>query len=57
MYSALLAKWKAHLSGVLQREVANCIIVGGQNARGGDRISAAVPDSQFAEFEAVRPRM
>ena len=33
LYSALISRWKARLSSVIQREVANCIIEGANKAR------------------------
>ena len=33
LYSALISQWKARLSSVIQREVANCIIEGANKAR------------------------
>ena len=36
-YSVLLNKWRTRLSVALHREVANAIIAGARNARGGAR--------------------
>jgi len=41
---------------VIQREVANCIIEGARNARGGDRIRPQASDSLIDLFEAVAAR-
>ena len=54
-FSAILGKWKARLSTVLQREVANCLIEGARNARGGDRVDPTVSDGLFHLFEPVLP--
>ena len=55
-FSAVISKWKARLSTVIQREVANCIIEGARNARGGDRIRPQASDSLIDLFEAVAAR-
>jgi hypothetical protein len=39
-YTVLLNKWRTRLSTALNREVANCIIEGARNARGGERLDS-----------------
>ena len=48
-YSATLARWKARLSSVIQREVANCVLIGAKYSRGGDQFGFE-PDSSALEF-------
>jgi hypothetical protein len=55
-YSVLLNKWRTRLSVALQREVANAIIAGARNARGGERACPAVGSEGVIHlFEPVRP--
>ena len=58
-YTVLLNKWRTRLSTALNREVANCIIEGARNARGGERLdsnSVAAGSLHLFEYtaEAVR---
>ena len=39
-YTVLLNKWRTRLPTTLNREVANCIIEGARNARGGERLDS-----------------
>ena len=39
-YTVLLNKWRTRLSTTLNRKVANCIIEGARNARGGERLDS-----------------
>jgi hypothetical protein len=54
-YSVLLNKWRARLSVALNREVANSILAGARNARGGERICPAEgSEGGVHMFEPVR---
>ena len=55
-YSVLLNKWRTRLSVALHREVANAIIAGARNARGGERACPAEGSEGVIHlFEPVRP--
>ena len=57
-YTVLLNKWRTRLSTVLNREVANCIIEGARNARGGERLdSNSVVAGSLHLFESIQPRL
>ena len=46
------------LSTALNREVANCIIEGARNARGGERLdSNSVAAGSLHLFESIQPRL
>ena len=51
-------KWRTRLSTALNREVANCIIEGARNARGGERLdSNSVVAGSLHLFESIQPRL
>eukprot|EP00959_Pyramimonas_sp_CCMP1952_P228231 4771979-Pyramimonas_sp.AAC.1 len=53
-YVTLMGKWLTRLSLTIQREVANCIIVGARNARGGERLGTEVlSDGIFHLFDSI----
>jgi hypothetical protein len=55
-YSVLLNKWRTRLSVALHREVANSILAGARNARGGERICPVEGSEGGVHlFEPVRP--
>jgi hypothetical protein len=55
-YSALLGKWRTRFSVALNREIANSIIVGARNARGGERICPGEgSEGGLHLFDPVRP--
>ena len=57
-YTVLLNKWRTRLSTALNREVANCIIEGARNARGGERLdSNSVATGSLHLFESIQPRL
>ena len=58
-YTVLLnKKWRTRLSTALNREVANCIIEGARNARGGERLdSNSVAAGSLHLFESIQPRL
>ena len=57
-YVTLMGKWRTRLSLTIQREVANCIIVGARNARGGERLGTGVlSDGIFHLFDSIMPQI
>jgi hypothetical protein len=57
-YTVLLNKWRTRLSTALNREVANCIIEGARNARGGERLdSNSVAAGSIHLFASIQPRL
>ena len=57
-YVTLMGKSRTRLSLTIHREVANCIIVGARNARGGERLGAGVlSDGIFHLFDSIMPQI
>eukprot|EP00959_Pyramimonas_sp_CCMP1952_P073253 1531269-Pyramimonas_sp.AAC.1 len=57
-YTTLIGKWRLWLSLTLNRELANCIIEGARNARGGERLGTGVPsDGMHHLFDLIRPQI
>ena len=55
-YSVLLNKWQTRFSVALNREVANSILAGARNARGGEKICPAEGSEGGVHlFEPIRP--
>ena len=52
-YAVLLNKWRTRLSTALNREVANCIIEGARNARGGERLDSNSVAGSLHLFESI----
>ena len=55
-FSAVISKWKARLSTVVQQEVANCKVEGARNATRRDRVRPQISGSLVDLFEAVSAR-
>ena len=57
-YVTLMGKWRTRLSLTIHREVANCIIVGARNARGGERLGTGhLSDGIFHLFDSIMPQI
>eukprot|EP00976_Prorocentrum_cordatum_P019691 398888-Prorocentrum_minimum.AAC.1 len=57
-YVTLMGKWRSWLSLTINREVANCIVEGARNARGGERLGTGVlSDGTFHLFDSITPQI